>query len=117
MLCLGLLKSLSSPRLKLTAQGMAQHTNVQSQLWYHSAKPKVFRTDDSVKIEAQSCARATFLKWQTFSSPKSKVWSEEGQNLDNFISSQTGHEGALFIQNKSNSSTGLFFVYFQKNTE
>ena len=37
MLCLGLKKSLSSPRLKLTAQGMAQCTNDQSLVWYHSA--------------------------------------------------------------------------------
>ena len=33
MLCLGLKKSLSSLRLKLTAQGMVQCTNVQSQVW------------------------------------------------------------------------------------
>ena len=32
---LGSKKSLSSLRLELTAQGMAQHTNVQSQVWYH----------------------------------------------------------------------------------
>ena len=37
MLCLGLKKSLSSPRLKLTAQGMAQCTDDQSRVWYHSA--------------------------------------------------------------------------------
>ena len=37
MLCLGPKKSLSSPRLKLTAQGMAQCTNNQSQMWHHSA--------------------------------------------------------------------------------
>ena len=30
MLCLGLKKNLSSPRLKLMAQGMAQGTDVQS---------------------------------------------------------------------------------------
>ena len=29
--------SLSSPRLKLMAQGMVQTINVQSQVWYHSA--------------------------------------------------------------------------------
>ena len=37
MLCLGLKKSLSSPRLKIKAQGIAQCTNVQSQVWYHLA--------------------------------------------------------------------------------
>ena len=37
MLCLGLKKSLSSPRLELTAQGMVQHTNDQSRVRYHSA--------------------------------------------------------------------------------
>ena len=37
MLCLGLKKSLSSPRLKLKAQGMPQCTDDQSQVWYHSA--------------------------------------------------------------------------------
>ena len=37
MLCLGPNKSLSSPRLKLMAQGMAQYTDVQSRVWYHSA--------------------------------------------------------------------------------
>ena len=37
MLCLGLKKSLLSPRLKLTAQGMAQPTDDQSWVWYHSA--------------------------------------------------------------------------------
>ena len=36
MLCLGPKKSLSSPRLKLMAQGMVQHTDDQSQVWYHS---------------------------------------------------------------------------------
>ena len=36
-LCLGLKKSLSSPRLDLTAQGMVQHTDDQNRLWYHSA--------------------------------------------------------------------------------
>ena len=37
MLCMGLEKSLLSPRLKLIAQGMAQCTDDQSQVWYHSA--------------------------------------------------------------------------------
>ena len=37
MLCLGPKKSLMSPRLELTAQGMAQCTNDQSQVRYHSA--------------------------------------------------------------------------------
>ena len=37
MLCLGPKKSLSSPRLKLTTQGMGQRTKDQSQVWYHSA--------------------------------------------------------------------------------
>ena len=37
MLCLGLNKSLSSPRLELTAQCMVQYTDDQSQVWYHSA--------------------------------------------------------------------------------
>ena len=37
MLCLGPKKSLSSLRLKLLAQGMAQRTDDQSQVWYHSA--------------------------------------------------------------------------------
>ena len=37
MLCLGPKKSLLSLRLKLMAQGMAQHTNDQSRVWYHSA--------------------------------------------------------------------------------
>ena len=37
MLCLGPIKSLSSLRCKLTAQGMAQHTCVHSQVRYHSA--------------------------------------------------------------------------------
>ena len=37
MLCLGPKKSLSSQMLELTTQGMAQHTNDQSQVWYHSA--------------------------------------------------------------------------------
>ena len=37
MLCLGLKKSLSPPRLKYTAQGIAQPINVQSRVWYHSA--------------------------------------------------------------------------------
>ena len=36
MLCLGLKKSLLPPRLKLTAQGLVQCTNVQSWVWYHS---------------------------------------------------------------------------------
>ena len=34
---LGLKKSLWLSRLKLTAQGIVQHSNVQSQVWYHSA--------------------------------------------------------------------------------
>ena len=34
---LGSKKSMFSPRLKLTAQGMAQYTDDQSQVWYHSA--------------------------------------------------------------------------------
>ena len=37
MLCLGPKKSLSSPRLKLMAQGMVQCTKDQSRVWYHSA--------------------------------------------------------------------------------
>ena len=37
MLCLGPKKSLLSPKLELTAQGMVQHTDDQSQVWYHSA--------------------------------------------------------------------------------
>ena len=37
MLFLGMKKSLQSTRLKLMAQGMAQGTYVQSQVWYHSA--------------------------------------------------------------------------------
>ena len=37
MLYLGMKKSFSSPRLKLTAQGMAQCTNDKSRVWYHSA--------------------------------------------------------------------------------
>ena len=37
MLCLGRKKSLSSPRLQLMAQGMAQCTDDQSRVWYHSA--------------------------------------------------------------------------------
>ena len=37
MMFLGPKKSLSSPRLKLMALGMAQHTYAQSQVWYHSA--------------------------------------------------------------------------------
>ena len=37
MLCLGPKKSLLSPRLKLMAQDMAQCTDDQSQVWYHSA--------------------------------------------------------------------------------
>ena len=36
MLCLGPKKSLSSQRLKLTVQGMAQCTDDQSRVWYHS---------------------------------------------------------------------------------
>ena len=36
MLCLGPKKSLLSLRLELTAQGMGQHTNDQSQVWYLS---------------------------------------------------------------------------------
>ena len=34
---LGPKKSLSSLRLELMSQGIAQHTNVQSRVWYHSA--------------------------------------------------------------------------------
>ena len=30
-------KSFLSPRLELAAQGMAQHIDDQSQVWYHSA--------------------------------------------------------------------------------
>ena len=37
LLCLGLKKSLSSLRLKLMAQGMAQCTDDPNQVWYHSA--------------------------------------------------------------------------------
>ena len=37
MLCLGLKKSLLLPRPELMAQGMALCTDVQSQVWYHSA--------------------------------------------------------------------------------
>ena len=37
MLYLGALKSLLFPRLKLVSQVMAQHNDVQSQMWYHSA--------------------------------------------------------------------------------
>ena len=37
MLCLGQKKSLLSPRLVLTAQGMVQRTNDQIRVWYHSA--------------------------------------------------------------------------------
>ena len=37
MLCLGPKKSLSSLRLELMAQGMAQCTDDQSQVWYHLA--------------------------------------------------------------------------------
>ena len=37
MLCLGQKKSLLSPRLELTAQGMAQYTDDKSQVWYHWA--------------------------------------------------------------------------------
>ena len=37
MLCLGLKKSLSSPRLELMAQGMAECIDDQSKVWYHSA--------------------------------------------------------------------------------
>ena len=37
MLCLGQKKSLLSPRLNLTAQGLAQQTDDQSQVWNHSA--------------------------------------------------------------------------------
>ena len=40
MLCLGPKKNLSSPRVELTAQGVTQHTDVQSQVWYHSAIQK-----------------------------------------------------------------------------
>ena len=37
MLCLGPKKSLLSPRLELMAQGMVQHTDNQSWVWYYSA--------------------------------------------------------------------------------
>ena len=37
MLCLGMKKSLSSLRLELSAQGMAQCTDEKSQEWYYSA--------------------------------------------------------------------------------
>ena len=37
MMCLGPIKSLLLLRCKLTAQGMADHTNVQSRVLYHSA--------------------------------------------------------------------------------
>ena len=34
---MGLIKSLMSLKLELTAQGVAEHTDVQSRVWYHSA--------------------------------------------------------------------------------
>ena len=37
MLCLGTKKSLSPPRLVLSAQGMLMYTNDKSQVWYHFA--------------------------------------------------------------------------------
>ena len=41
MLCLGPKKSLLSPRLELTAQGMAQCTDDKSQVWYHPGTPQL----------------------------------------------------------------------------
>ena len=37
MMCLGQIKSLSSPRCELKAQGAVQHTNLQGWVYYHSA--------------------------------------------------------------------------------
>ena len=59
MLCLGPKKSLS-PKLKLTAQGMAQFIDDQSQVWYHSAiqAPPFFQ-----KVDNKECSNEIADDW------------------------------------------------------
>ena len=58
MLCLGPKKCLSSLRLKLTTQGMAQHTNDQSLVWYHSAIQA-----PPLKEQVKMWMKITFVQW------------------------------------------------------
>ena len=52
MLCLGPKKSLSSLWLKLTAQGMVQHTDVQRQVRYRSAIQTLQNTSELTTMKA-----------------------------------------------------------------
>ena len=62
---IGPIKSLPSPRLNLTAQGMAKCNDVQSQVWYHSAIQAPLSKKTTDRKNCQLFARSSASRWQT----------------------------------------------------
>ena len=66
MLWMAPIKSLLSPRHELTAQGAAQHTNVQSYVWHHSAIQAPIQYLASIWKESQNQYSSRVKKRQKY---------------------------------------------------
>ena len=114
-LCLGLKKSLSSPRLILTAQGMVQCTDDKSRVWYHWANqaPLIFVLANGQKLKNNLTIRSNWKKGRGACIAEwyhTRLWSSVHCTMPWAVSSSLSDD-KLFVGPKHNINA-LFMILF-----